>query len=68
MHKFKVWNMLIWYIYILQYDYPIGSANSSIMPHNYFFFVRDKNNENIVSWQIWSFYHGIVDCNPGAVH
>lgn len=34
--KFKMYNMLIWYVYLLQYDYDC--SNTSVTSHNYNFF------------------------------
>ena len=46
--KFKVYNKLILYIYVLQYDCLVDLAKTSIVLHDYHFFFCDGNNQDLV--------------------
>ena len=66
---FRVYSVLIWYIYLSQeayYHSPI--ANTSITSHNYHFFLCVMRSFKILSsWQLWCIQHSTVTCNRHAV-
>ena len=41
--------MLVCYIYLLQYDITIESANTSVMSHNYLSFFCSENFKNFLA-------------------
>ena len=56
LYKFKVYNLLIWYIYVLQNDYQHSLANTCIITHNYHFFfvVRTFEIHSLSNFQVYN--------------